>query len=164
MEGTRRAFSARWGAGRLCSRLVTVGASECPNRPRRARERLGRLHAADPRRAVDRHQADAARKDGLSPFVCAARLKASRRAECRTGWLFRVWRSASGERRKCLRRLEGGMSTSYHPEPQQTNAQEASQPEKELRHKDSVCVHFDDSDWSSQSRPSDALYYVRRLT
>ena len=163
MEGTRRAFSARWGAGRLCSRLVTVGASACPNRPRRARERLGRLHAAH---CEGRWMTPASmtRRDGLSPFVCAARLKASRRAECRTGWWFRVWRSASGERRKCLRRLEGGMRASYHPESQQTNAQEASQPEKELRHKDSVCVHFDDSDWSSKSRPSDALYNVRCLT
>lgn len=53
MEGTRPACSAGWGAGRLCSRVVSVGVSACPNRPRRARERLGRLHTADSRRAVD---------------------------------------------------------------------------------------------------------------
>lgn len=64
MEGTRRPL-ADGGAGRLCSRVMSAGTSACPNRPRRARERLGRLHAADWRRKLDRHQPDAAWKDSF---------------------------------------------------------------------------------------------------
>ena len=44
MEGTRTApiFGGVWGVGRLCSRLVTVGATDCRNRPRRVASRPGR--------------------------------------------------------------------------------------------------------------------------